>query len=972
MPYKPALSLYRDGDGRLVAGVGPGIGIEFIKAYFPGAKTIRIASAYFSLAGYKLGGQYTAPDVQYSILVGREEGPHVRKAVLEEILAELQKCDTDLWSAIDDLLRRIETGQFRIRDAREMQVPFHCKFYICDDDAFWHGSANYSKRGLESNAEQITLSVSQNEIALFTKWFDEVSSQAHDLLSQLVGILRQWLEVANPFDAFLKVLSVLNRGSATAPGLEAHAPTYYQEAIITRALTQLDKHGGALIVLATGLGKTVVGANIAYRTYSSGKADRLLLLAPRAVRDAWAAQLDRSLPHAFFSTDVLFRPDSPRHHHQISRILKRLSEVDQQTLIIVDEAHFYRNQLLSEKQKKRPSRVFQRLKPAIAAGAKIVLLTATAYGTDRQNLNSLLRLLPHNCKGYLDVLGPWEVQDLDEFRNLPVVNVLGLPDVLALARKRGDVDAKNQPFIPIAAKRHYLPNSIKLIPIFYELPLASEIARVFDDGYFNHKHKRPTVGFGDDAGEYSGAADAGFNAALSGWLSSPPALLRFIDHSLETVDEYVQLSLEAEKSSPDAHESAVDSQQMELLPDQREREAAARNWGHGGYAPFTIGREARASRLNPIRESLTAIPDQKLQELVRIVRECSIDTKGKVLIFVRLRRTALYLEKNLHSIFAGTKIGCTVELQRDGPALKPRVVRDEILRSFSPGSHRERPTDEYDVLICTDADGVGVNLQDADTVVNYDPPTAADVLFQRAGRVLRMTTRPERLVAIYTFIPSVAREPAEGGVHAHVRERFTRLSRRHDRSRAIIGSTVLTPKVSFDLMTQGQVDVEEWFRNGDLASTFEPVGEASLAEDHALLDLHRERIDALPLPVHSVLITSRFRQVRVAVLFEHEGAAHLILFNPGTGQIEPRRKEEVLAMIRCDPDARPGLVRLGQIEGVSNQAVRAWAAQHGVAEDAPNKVVAVYLQPSTDLPTPKQLLVEVPQGAGGAAASPGA
>ncbi|WP_366145953.1 MULTISPECIES: C-terminal helicase domain-containing protein [unclassified Nostoc] len=58
---------------------------------------------------------------------------------------------------------------------------------------------------------------------------------------------------------------------------------------------------------------------------------------------------------------------------------------------------------------------------------------------------------------------------------------------------------------------------------------------------------------------------------------------------------------------------------------------------------------------------------------------------------------------------------------------------------MSPRSHNYKANREYDVLICTDADGLGVNLQDADTVVNYDPPEGADELFQRAGRVLRMT-----------------------------------------------------------------------------------------------------------------------------------------------------------------------------------------------------------------------------------------
>ncbi|MGV0108036.1 hypothetical protein NSTCB13_06950 [Nostoc sp. DSM 114160] len=68
---KLALVLQSNPDGQPIAGVGSGVGLEFIKTYFPEAEnTIRIASAYFSLVGYKLGRKYVASEVQFQILVG--------------------------------------------------------------------------------------------------------------------------------------------------------------------------------------------------------------------------------------------------------------------------------------------------------------------------------------------------------------------------------------------------------------------------------------------------------------------------------------------------------------------------------------------------------------------------------------------------------------------------------------------------------------------------------------------------------------------------------------------------------------------------------------------------------------------------------------------------------------------------------------------------------------------------------------
>ncbi len=75
---KLALVSQFDHGGQLISGVGSGVGLEFIKTYFPEAQNvIRVASAYFTLRGYKLGREYVAPEVQFHILVGKEEGRKV-------------------------------------------------------------------------------------------------------------------------------------------------------------------------------------------------------------------------------------------------------------------------------------------------------------------------------------------------------------------------------------------------------------------------------------------------------------------------------------------------------------------------------------------------------------------------------------------------------------------------------------------------------------------------------------------------------------------------------------------------------------------------------------------------------------------------------------------------------------------------------------------------------------------------------
>jgi len=115
----PNSNLPLGADGLPLSAVGPRAPYQFVKAYFPEAEQIiRIASAYFTLSGYKLGRKHVAEAVQFRILVGKEDGRNVRLAVLDETWDDLQRCDTDLWQTVDELVRKLKSGQLKIVDAR--------------------------------------------------------------------------------------------------------------------------------------------------------------------------------------------------------------------------------------------------------------------------------------------------------------------------------------------------------------------------------------------------------------------------------------------------------------------------------------------------------------------------------------------------------------------------------------------------------------------------------------------------------------------------------------------------------------------------------------------------------------------------------------------------------------------------------------------------------------------------------------
>ena len=410
----PPLHLHPSPPLAPVDGIGPGVGLAFVRAYFPLVQgSLRIATAYFSLKGYTMAFAYLpqGAGVRLKILVGKRDGYQVERTVLEDLRAELRqgvKLAT-LYEAVADLYRRMEAGELTICDARQMERPFHCKFYLIDAAGVFHGSANFSLNGLKGQAEQLTYSTDTNRVADWTAWFEKVAAGATDLHAELRKLLAEWLKMATPFQVYLRALELL-----LTPMRElnhkagAHSPVPYQRTLAAWAERQLIAHKGAILVVATGLGKTIIGAETVGQLWRAGWIERVLVLAPPLVHEAWSNELEgrglKDRHYKQFGLKALFRAE-PVPGGQTARLLEELNQANSGTLILVDEAHEYRNQQqaaqakLLNKAKQRDksssgSLVFDRLKPALAAGAQVLLLTGSAYGTSRLNLSSLLRLLP--------------------------------------------------------------------------------------------------------------------------------------------------------------------------------------------------------------------------------------------------------------------------------------------------------------------------------------------------------------------------------------------------------------------------------------------------------------------------------------------------------------------------------------------------------------------------------------------------
>ncbi|MEM8557343.1 MAG: helicase-related protein [Bacteroidota bacterium] len=936
--------------GPLVGSVGPGTGLAFAQEHFPQTGSLlRIATAYFSVNGYDAIEPFVPSAARISVLIGKGEGDRqaVQTVVLTAVSDELKSAQADtLAEAVEDMIDRIEAGRLRIADARSVRPRYHCKFYISSDRLAWHGSANLSANGLSKQAEQASVVTDQAVIRQWSEWFDQVAAESFDLTEDLASLLRGWLGLAEPFEAYLAALAALFPSPSVNREAEALEPVYFQRALASWGLEQLARYRGALFVVSTGLGKTIIGAEIAGALMARGALHHLLLVAPRAVHLPWRGQLvARRVPVHAFDTSVLFKKASRDRLSKVGAFDTLIERADDRTLVLIDEVHEYRNQSLRSLTGRKAA-VFERIQRAIEGGASVLLMTGSAYATDLQNLLSQLRLLPP--KGAPDLTRtpePWSARSAAAFTALPVVLPLGYSHVLAMAERRGDVD-EHGPFLPYSNGPAYLPEELHSRLISYALPAETTATRAFDRGAFASKRRAPHARYDDQlhaaVEEY---ADPLYGTALDAWLSSPRAFRLAVWQNLAAIPPGETLSLGLD-DTPRPNATLFG----DLIPPGR----LAPDWVTPYNSSLHMTYVNRRHLLVPVLSGIgdpSRQADDKVLRLVEALRALyATNQRIKAVVFVTLHETALHVTQHLKRRLPKLAIETTVRRRKRNAELKDPHERHRLRVRFSPGSHPDdpHPDEPLDVLVCTDADGVGVNLQDAWVVVNYDLPAGADILIQRLGRILRAVRTPRPPLTLLTLVPQLGLSDAPHHVAQRIRMRIERLRKREDASAEILGSGILPP--------DGELEAEISLRGTvDAPAALAPAKEndiGGLAAHLATLEEHRGEAERLAANPRHTSRFARIKATRLVAVFRTDGQARTIVFDPrahdGKGSIVSEATLDALDLLRCAPGTprAPALkAKPSAIPALTTQAIKVWCTQEDIDPNTVERVVAVLLIP---------------------------
>jgi superfamily II DNA or RNA helicase len=138
--------------------------------------------------------------------------------------------------------------------------------------------------------------------------------------------------------------------------------------------------------------------------------------------------------------------------------------------------------------------------------------------------------------------------------------------------------------------------------------------------------------------------------------------------------------------------------------------------------------------------------DPKLDSFSEILKQqIANEPKRKIVVFSEFSDTINYLFENLNSDIRLVKY-----TSKDAS-----VHNKELLRlNFDAGVTKENQKDDFDILLATDAISEGYNLHRAGTIFNYDIPYNPTKVIQRVGRINRINKKVFDTLNIFNYFPT--------------------------------------------------------------------------------------------------------------------------------------------------------------------------------------------------------------------------
>jgi len=700
-------------------------------------------------------------------------------------------------------LEKIKNGTLEIRKTRK---PTHSKMYLFERK---EKNLGFSPGFLIIGSSNLTYSglTGQNEISvllhdavyyngakqLFDEmWEDSVPIVSEDNFEEFKKRLveKTWISVVpSPQLLYIRALHEYFEAQKLKveflPSQITENKFYdlkYQLDAIERAISILNQHNGVIIADVVGLGKTVIASAIAHVLRI-----RTVVIAPPHLVENWQAyRFDFDFQGRVFSSGKL------------EEALDFVISDESEKLIIVDEAHRYRNE---------NTQSYATLHK-ICQGNKVVLLSATPFNNRPSDIFSLLKLFQAPTTSTFVNKKQGDLQSIfkkfnEDFLNAerngdkrkieeisskirdiisPVVIRRTRLDLKEIGVYREDLKVQGMMFPEVEEPKLmsydlgeiaelYLKTLEKICP-YDEKPKFKyfKATRYKPTAYLKNfeKYRKPlTELFGTENFERSQENIANFMRKLLVYRfeSSIYAFRISLEHMIEATERMIkwyksgQVPIYKRGAIPDPEEIFNEgTYEEDEIPDES-REALDKLREKGYY--FIDSREIRKSFVEDLQSDVELLKeiydewfgnrdlqDQKLIHFKSNLRKLFREKPGrKIVVFSEFADTVNYLHEKLKDEFPAVKY-----TSKDSTKANREIIRKEFDASY----HSQ--TNDFKLLIATDAISEGFNLNRADVIFNYDIPYNPTRVIQRVGRINRIGKRVQEKIYIYNYFPTVIGE----------------------------------------------------------------------------------------------------------------------------------------------------------------------------------------------------------------------
>jgi len=752
---------------------------------------------------------------------------------IKQIQDDIEKANYDketengILQFIDDLVEK------KIQVKAHPNKKIHAKVYILRPEPFNEhtpssvitGSSNLTDAGLGAgdlyNYEFNVLLNDYPDVKFATDEFEKLWANSVDILPIDIQNLKKKTylnDEISPFELYIKLLTeYFGKNIDYDPDSMGDLPSNfkklsYQVDAVNEGFNMLQKHNGFILADVVGLGKTVVAAMVAKKFLLQNGRDytKILVVFPPAIEKNWKNTFKD------FKIDKYTKFITNGRLKQILEGHEDYWNKEEYDLIIVDEAHKYRNHKTGVFQNLQLICKSPRANKGLIEGLqkKVILVSATPLNNRPDDIFYQIQMFQDARQSTLPItnLTSFFSPLMEQYKNLKRFDELDVNKLreiygkirknviepITVRRTRADLEKNPDykadlaeqgiifPKVDPPKKVEYLMDE-KLNELFLKTTIY--LAGFSEKEEIRKKELEVAAKLGitpDDILNYSRyQAISGLKPEIQNKYYEKAELvsksLAFIMKTqlikrLESSFYAFKMSLSAFLKATDRMIKMFENDKVFIAPDTDVNKLLDKGWNEEDIEK-EIERLAEENPKNKTFKAedfkeeflLNLKKDAKLlQELVKNWGKIEHDPKLEVFI-EKLKKQFLNKKTNLEGklvIFSESKD--TVDylakaLKNEGrtdvlviSAKNRKAKYETIVENFDanyPSEKEKEQKNDYNIIITTEVLAEGVNLHRSNVVIHYDTPWNSTKLMQRIGRVNRIGTKASKIYN-YVFYPS--------------------------------------------------------------------------------------------------------------------------------------------------------------------------------------------------------------------------